>query len=266
MEPWRLWLQAAYLAAAGAAVGSFLNVCIDRLPAGRPILVSRSICDTCHRVLGPGDLVPLLSYLWLRGRCRSCHAPIPPRLFLVELLTGALFAVVALAFADSLFPQGVVLLLYAGLLIAIFFIDLEHQLVLDKVVYPALPVVLLLAPWGPPGTGAEGWGAYLSALGGGGAAFALFLAIYWAARSRDGMGAGDVKLSLLVGLMLGAPLIVVAVLLGFVTGGGVGVFLLASRRKGLKSPVPSATFLTGGAIVAMAWGNALWKWYLGLFG
>jgi leader peptidase (prepilin peptidase)/N-methyltransferase len=183
----------------------------------------------------------------------------------VELLTGALFAVVALAFADSLFPQGVVLLLYVGLLIAIFFIDFEHQLVLDKVIFPALPIVLLLAPWGPPGTGAEGWSAYLSALAGGGAALALFLAIFWVARSRDGMGAGDVKLSLLVGLMLGAPLVVVAVLLAFVTGGIVAVLLLAFRRKGLKSPIPSATFLTGGAIVAIVWGNALWEWYLGLF-
>lgn len=152
MEPLSLWLQVAFLAAVGTAVGSFLNVCIDRLPAGRPILMSRSICDTCHRLLGPRDLVPLLSYLWLRERCRSCHASIPPRLFLVELLTGALFAVVALAFADSLFPQGIVLLLYVGLLIAIFFIDLEHQLVLDKVVYPApFPSSSYWRLGGPPG-------------------------------------------------------------------------------------------------------------------
>ncbi len=79
------------------------------------------------------------------------------------------------------------------------------------------------------------------------------------------MGAGDVKLSLLVGLMLGVPLIAVGVLLAFVTGGIVAVLLLASRRKGLKSPVPFATFLTGGTLVAMLWGNALWEWYLGLF-
>ncbi|MSQ41271.1 MAG: prepilin peptidase [Dehalococcoidia bacterium] len=152
VEPLSLWLQVAFLAAVGTAVGSFLNVCIDRLPAGRPILMSRSICDTCHRLLGPRDLVPLLSYLWLRERCRSCHASIPPRLFLVELLTGALFAVVALAFADSLFPQGIVLLLYVGLLIAIFFIDLEHQLVLDKVVYPApFPSSSYWRLGGPPG-------------------------------------------------------------------------------------------------------------------
>lgn len=257
------WLRVAFAFGLGATVGSFLNVIVDRLPEGRPVLVSRSVCDTCHRRLSAADLVPVLSYLWLRGRCRSCGTSIPPRLLAVELLTGALFAYVAWAYPDSLLTEGAVLLLYGSLLIVIFFIDLERQLVLDKVVFPALPLALALAPWGPPATEAAGWDAYFPALAGGALSLALFGAIYLAA--RGGMGFGDVKLGALVGLMVGTPLVLVAVPLAFIAGGAVAGLLLATGRKSLKSPIPSATFLAGATVAAMLWGRPLLAWYLGLF-
>ena len=159
------------------------------------------------------------------------------------------------------------LMLYASLLILVFFIDLEHNLVLNKVVYPAIPVALLLAPLGPPGWSPDGIGgvsAYLTALEGGGFALLLFLLLFVV--SRGGMGAGDVKLSLLLGLMLGLPLTIIALPLAFITGGITAVLLVALRRKGMKSTMPFAPFLSGGALFVLFWGEPLLNWYLGLFG
>jgi len=257
-------VQVAFLAALGAVVGSFLNVCIDRLPQGASVLAPGSSCSSCHHPLGWRDLVPVVSFLWLRGHCKYCKAPIPRRLLLVEVLSSAIFALAAVAYSGTLFPQGAVFLLYASLLLVIFFIDLERQLVLDLLVYPALPIALLLAPWGPPGTDAPLAMGYWNAFIGGVFSALLFAGLYLAA--RGGMGFGDVKLSLLLGLMLGFPLILVAVPLGFIAGGAVAVVLLAAKRRTMKSPVPFAPFLAGASLVAMLGGTALMEWYLGLFG
>ena len=259
MDQLAFWIQLGFFTIAGMAVGSFLNVCMDRLPAGASIVAPQSACDVCHQRLGVLDLVPVFSYLWLRGRCRYSQTPIPRRILVVELFTGTVFAYIAAAYSTTLFPQGTVLFLYASLLIAIFFIDLEHQLILNKVVYPSLPIALALAPWGPPGWSTSGLDAYLLALQGGGFALVLFLVLFLAA--RGGMGAGDVKLGLLLGLMLGLPLTVLGLMLGFVAGGVAAILLVVIRRKGMKSAVPFAPFLTGGAIVTIFWGTPLLEWY-----
>ena len=248
----------------GLFVGSFLNVCIDRLPRGQSIIINPpSHCSTCNRKLSILDLVPLFSYLWLRGRCRYCQAPIPLRLTIVEGITGFLF--VSLYWQFGLGLELGISLIYTSLLVIIFVIDLENRLVLDKITYPAMILALAFSFFWPglgviSALGGVPLGRVLSSLAGGAlgfVAYALPLVL-----SRGGMGWGDVKLAALVGLMTGFPSVIVAVLLAWITGGLVAGVLLAFRIKGPKDPIPSATFLATSAMVTMLWGQAIWQWYL----
>ncbi len=247
----------------GLFVGSFLNVCIDRLPRGQSIIHPRSHCAVCNRELGTLDLLPIFSYLWLRGRCRYCRARIPLRLPIVEGVTGLLFALLYWKFGLGL-ELGIALI-YVSLLTAIFVIDLENQLVLDKVIYPAMALAFAFSFFWPGLEGisalpGEALGRAVSSLAGGAiglAAMALPFIIY-----RRGMGMGDVKLGALVGLMSGFPLVFVAILLSWIVGGVVAAILLALKIKGLKDPIPSATFLATSAMVTLLWGQTIWQWYL----
>ncbi len=235
----------------GFFVGSFLNVCIDRLPLGQSIIRPRSHCAACNRELGNLELIPLFSYLWLRGRCRYCQARIPIRLPVVEGMTALLFVLLYLKFGIGL--ELAISLVYISWLTVIFVIDLENQLVLDKVVYPGMALALAFSFFWP------GLGVISSLIGGaiGLAAMALPFIIY-----RRGMGMGDVKLGALVGLMSGYPLVFVAWLLAVVSGGLVAAMLLVFKLKRRGDPIPFAPFLATSAMVTLLWGQAIWQWYL----
>jgi len=232
-------------------VGSFLNVCIDRLPRGQSIIHPRSHCAACNRKLGNLDVIPIFSYLWLRGRCRYCQAPIPIRLPIVEGMTGLLFALLCWKFGLGL--ELGISLVYTCLLTTIFVIDLENQLVLDKVIYPGMALALAFSFFWPE------LGVVSALIGGaiGLAAMALPFIIY-----RRGMGMGDVKLGALVGLMSGYPLVAIALLLAVITGGLVAATLLAFKIKKRSDPIPFAPFLATSAMVTLLWGQAIWQWYL----
>jgi len=239
----------------GLFVGSFLNVCIDRLPRGQSIIHPRSHCAACNRKLGVIDVIPVFSYLWLRGRCRYCRAHIPLRLPIVEGMTGLLFALLLL-YCDWKFglgPELAISLVYTSLLTVIFVIDLENQLVLDKVTYPGMALAFAFSFFWP------GLGVVSSLEGGaiGLAVIALPFIIY-----RRGMGMGDVKLGALVGLMTGFPLVFVAILLSWITGGLVAAILLVFKVKKRSDPIPFAPFLATSAMVTLLWGQAIWQWYL----
>jgi len=247
----------------GLFVGSFLNVCIDRLPQGQSIFHPRSHCAACNRKLGILDLIPIFSYLWLRGRCHYCHAHIPIRLPIVEGTAGLLFALLCWKFGLGL--ELGISLVYTCLLILLFVIDLEKQLVLDKVIYPGIALAFAFSFFWPGIEGisalpGEALGRAVSSLAGGAiglAAMALPFILY-----RRGMGMGDVKMGALVGLMAGFPLVFVAILLSWIVGGVVAALLLALKIKGLKDPIPSATFLAVFAMVTLLWGQVIWQWYL----
>ncbi len=257
---------------AGIAIGSFLNVCIDRLPRHKSIVRGASHCDSCGRRLSVPDLIPLVSYLWLKGRCRYCNARIPFRVFLVELLTGGLFLLAFWRF--GLTPQFGISALWCCVFLVIIFIDWEQQLILNKVTYPMAVVALVilaldyfvpearilgnLAFW--PGDKP----AILSGVIGGAIGLGFFLLV--ALINPRGMGMGDVKLAGLIGLVTGFPLVVVALLIGILVGGGVAIALLLLKRKGRKDVIPYGTFLAIGPIVTLFWGADIFSWYQGLFG
>ena len=240
----------------GLFVGSFLNVCIDRLPLGQSIISPPSHCPACNRKLSVSDLVPVLSYLWLRGRCRSCQAKIPLRLPLVESVTAIIFGF--LFWQLGLGLELVVFLIYASLLIIIFVIDLEHQLVMDKISYPAMVIAFAFSFFLPePGV--------RNALVGGAVGSVIMALIYnivLLAFKREGLGFGDVKMAALMGLMLGFPLIIEALLLSWIGGGLVAVLLLLFKKKGRRDMIPTATFMAISTLITLLWGQDIYRWYL----
>jgi leader peptidase (prepilin peptidase)/N-methyltransferase len=255
----------------GMAVGSFLNVCADRLPAKQSLVRPPSHCPACSRRLAARDLVPVFSYLWLRGRCRYCKAHIPARVLWVEIATAALFA---LAYGQYGFSVELpIALLYIALFTLVFVIDLEHGLILNRIIYPALLAALVIAVFVPPSQLAHisGGVAYLmdslprlgivQAAIGGGIGFVLFFLIVIV--SRGGMGFGDVKLAALIGLVTGY-LAVEALLMGMILGGLVAVILLGFKIKKRKEAMPFGPFLAVAAVVTMLWGNEILNWYMNL--
>jgi leader peptidase (prepilin peptidase)/N-methyltransferase len=250
----------------GLAIGSFLNVCIDRLPRNESIVNPPSHCEVCQHRLAMKDNIPVFGYLRLRGRCRYCQAAIPRRLFWVELATGLIFAFLywwCVIFKPDLGIAAFgILAFYACLFIIIFVIDLEQGLILNKVVYPSMVVAFLLAlyPWPWLNQSIVMRAAY-SALGGG-IGFALFLLI--AIASRGGMGWGDVKLAALIGLAAGFPLVFLAIIMGAILGGIVAVAQVILKRKNLKGTIPFGPFLALAAMVTLLWGSSILSWYLGL--
>ncbi len=254
----------------GLAIGSFLNVCIDRLPRKKSLAFPPSHCDTCQHPLSIKDLAPVFSYLWLRGRCRYCATRIPLRSLLVEIISGCL-----LPFSywyHGLSAEFAVTAVYSYIFVVIMFIDWEHQLILNKITYPAALAALIISffhqpigiveislPWPVVADGISG---IINSLIGGMAGFILFLIpilIY-----PRGMGWGDVKLAGLIGLALGFPLAIIALFIGIFIGGLVAIILLLSKRKGRKDAIPYGTFLAIGPIVTLFGGSAILNWYLGL--
>jgi len=248
----------------GAAVGSFLNVCIDRLPAGKSLVYPPSHCDACQRRLSPKDLIPVFSYLWLRGHCRYCQAPIPRRLFWVEVGSGLLFAFTYWHYGLSV--EFAIIAFYGCLFIVLGVIDLEHKLILNKITYPAAVVALIISIF-LPSMGITGfslpWPEIVNGVIGGaiGFGFLLIPALVY----PEGMGWGDVKMAALIGLVTGFPLVFVALLTGIILGGLVAGILLLLRVKKRKDAIPFGPFLSLATIATLLWGSAILNWYLGLF-
>ena len=238
----------------GLVLGSFLNVVIARLPDGRSVVHPPSACPACGSSIRWHDNIPVLSWLWLRARCRSCQARISWRYPAVELLTAVLFLLAARRFGAS--PDlGPALLLLAAL-VAITGIDLNHQIIPDVITLPGVAVGAAVAIALHPAAWLD---TLFGVLVGGG----LFLVIILA--SGGGMGGGDMKLGAMIGAFLGWKLVLLAILVGVFAGGAVAIGLLVSGIKGRKDPVPFGPFLALGAMVSLLWGNTLLAWYLSRF-
>ncbi len=236
----------------------------DRVPGSLSLVRPRSYCDSCRRTLASIDMVPLLSYAWLRGKCRYCKAEIPFRVFLVEAVTAVLFLAVFLLY--GLGVEFVVVSACLSLLVVISLVDLEHGLILDVMVFPSIVLLLLLAPfWSEIGYSRSFMGdetllaslanSSLSGLG----AFIAFLVV--AMINPAGMGGGDVKFAPVLGLMVGFPGILMAIWLSVIGGGLLAIFLIVTRRKSRKDSIPFGPFMAIGAAVALIAGSSLITWY-----
>lgn len=242
----------AFAAAMGAAVGSFLNVVVYRLPRGESLVHPPSHCPGCDHVIRPYDNVPVLAWMWLRGRCRDCRIRIPARYPGVEAVTGALAVGVVLTQSSA---RGIALgLVLVGVLVPVTLIDFDHQIIPNKITLPAAVAALVIGAV----TGPSHLPAQLIA----GAAAAGFFLVFWLAYPR-GMGLGDVKLAGVLGLFLGAS-VAVAIMVGVVLGTVVGAAVMARTgvAEGRKVKVPFGPFLAAGGIVALFAGHAILHWYL----
>ncbi len=262
------YLYAIFITLVGLAIGSFLNVCIDRLPLKKSIVSPPSHCDSCEHKLGVLDNIPLFSYIFLGGKCRYCKARIPLRVLLVEAIAGALFLITYLRFGLSL--QTLITLFWICVFILVIFIDWERQLILNVITYPmALIAVILLAVNSfVPGVNFYGdrifvpqTSLYSGLLSG---AFLLVVFLLIAIFRPGSMGMGDAKLVTLIGLVSGFPLVIFSMIIGILIGGVVAIILLATKKKGRKDVIPYGTFLAIGPIVAMLLPGGVMNWYLSL--
>ncbi|MGE0393322.1 MAG: A24 family peptidase [Vicinamibacterales bacterium] len=252
------WLVAGLAGLLGLVVGSFLNVCIYRLPRGQSIVWPGSRCGACGRTLRWYENVPVLSWLVLRGRCRTCRAAISATYPAVEAATGVLFLGGYLV--HGLHPLLPVRLTFASLLVVLFVIDLRHRILPDRITLSGIAIGLGASVALPPGPASAFAGA---ALGGG-----LLWAIsegYFRLRGREGLGFGDVKMLAMIGAFLGWELTLLTLFVASLAGSVAGLALIATRRGDLQSALPFGTFLTIGALVAAGVGDRLVAWYAGLY-
>jgi leader peptidase (prepilin peptidase) / N-methyltransferase len=246
------------LAVFGAVVGSFLNVCIYRLPRRESLNFPSSHCTSCDRPLSWYENVPILSWFVLRGRCRTCQARISAQYPIVEGVTAAVFVAGYLIYGPT--PLLAARLLFACAMIVLFAIDLHHQILPNVITVPGIVIGFVLSIVLPPG-----WvSSLIGLLAGGGLLFAIAEA-YYRLRGIEGLGMGDVKMLAMIGAFLGWKLMLVTLVLASFAGSFVGIGLMAFGRGGMKAALPFGTFLAVGALVAAVAGDPLLEWYLGLY-
>lgn len=236
----------------GLIVGSFLNCIIYRLETEQSFLKGRSFCPQCKHLLSFWDLIPVFSFLFLKGRCCYCRKKISLQYPLVEIFTALIFLQIANC---QNFINFIYLIIIACFLIIIFVYDLKHYIILNKVIYPAIIVALIYNLFFDQ--------FIFLILVGLGAALPFFLIV--AASKGKWMGGADIKLAFLMGLLLGWPNILTALFLAFLIGAFFGLILMALKRKNLKSEIPFAPFLISGTFIALFWGEKLITWYMSLF-
>ena len=258
----------------GLEIGSFLNCVIYRLYKKESFVKGRSYCPSCKHTLSWQDLIPIFSFLLLRGRCRYCHKKISWQYPLVEFATGILFILTFYYFFPTTLVQYLIiacLLSVIGFLVIIFVYDFKHFIILDKVIYPAIGAALLYRLFEVCDLGfafASEFGIWnfkqlIYALVSAFFASSFFLAIFLISRGRW-IGFGDVKLAVLMGLLLGFPNILIALFFAFFIGAIIGIGLIIFGGKKIKSQVPFAPFLTAGTIFALFFGKMTIEWYLSL--
>jgi leader peptidase (prepilin peptidase) / N-methyltransferase len=269
----------AAAAVVGAVIGSFLNVVIHRVPREESIAFPASHCPSCGTAIRPYDNIPVVSWAVLRGRCRSCRAPISARYPAVELLTAVLFAL------TFWLHSGLTLslpfdLAFVAALVALAFIDAEHMILPNAITYPGLALALVargvvpniygVASFGASHPATPAWllsigGAILGALVGGG--FLWLVGWLWERlRGVEAMGLGDVKMMFMVGAYLGWPLTLLTIFVGVLAGSIAGVAVMLRRGdRDMQLLLPFGIFLSAGALVSLLFGSAIIDWYVAKF-
>jgi leader peptidase (prepilin peptidase) / N-methyltransferase len=244
-------------AAFGALVGSFLNVCIYRLPLSKSVVWPASACPQCGRLLAWYENIPVVSWMVLRGRCRTCAAPIRVRYPIIEAVTATMFALAWWQYGPSVLLAS--RLVFGCVLIVLFAIDLEHHLLPNAITLPGIVAGVVFSFFTEPGWKASLLGVLL----GGGVLYGIAEA-YYRVRHEEGLGMGDVKMLAMVGAFLGWKLTLVTLMLASLSGSVIGLLLIVSGRGDMKYALPFGTFLALGAAAAATVGAPLLQWYLGL--
>ncbi len=243
----------------GTLVGSFLNVCIYRIPAGKSVVRPRSFCPTCGKPIAWYQNIPIFSYLFLRGCCFNCGVKISLRYPAIEALTGALFVMVVWSFGIA--PWTPFYLLFVAGLITITFIDLDHQIIPDVISLPGILVGLLSVFFVP-------WITWVDSIGGvllGGGLLYLVAELYFLLKKKEGMGGGDIKLLAMIGAFLGWKAVFPVIFLSSLIGTMVGIPLMYFTKSSGGLAIPFGPFLSVGAVIWLFWGSSILSWYFSFF-
>jgi len=264
----------------GLLVGSFLNVVIHRLPKMMELgwqqqcaelrgeqlvqaepytLISpRSACPHCNHLIGAAENIPVISYLWLRGKCKSCHAAISPRYPVIEVISGLLCGFAAYHFGYGLAAAGAILLIWA--LLALTAIDIDTQLLPDSITLPLIWLGLILNL-------NDAFTSLHDALLGAVCGYLVLWTVYWLFKlitGKEGMGYGDFKLLAALGAWMGWQLLPLIIILSSLVGAVVGITLIVALKHGRNIPIPFGPYLAGGGLIALFWGQTLTQGYLQL--
>jgi leader peptidase (prepilin peptidase)/N-methyltransferase len=244
----------------GLCIGSFLNVCIYRLPSSMSIVSpSRSICPKCNSAISFYDNIPVFSYLWLKGRCRHCQASISLRYPMVELLTGII--ALDIFFMFGLTPAGIIYFIFISSLLVITFIDIDHQIIPDVITLPGIPIGLAVSFVLPAITFKT---SLLGMLAGGGSLW-IVAWTYSLITRKEGMGGGDIKLLAMIGAFIGWKGVIFAIFAASVAGTFVGLTVMLVKGKNLKFAIPFGPFLSIGAMSYLFFGEKILAWYFHSF-
>ncbi len=254
----------AFVFAFGACVGSFLNVCIYRLPEGLSIVTPPSSCPKCKQLIKPYDNIPVFSYLILRGKCRNCKAPFSPRYAIVEFITGIFAILVLLKFGISY--ATLIYFFFIATLITITFIDIDHYLIFDIITYPMIAIGLVLSYFHAelgllPGVSLKS--SMIGAASGAGF-FLLIAGGYYLIRKKEGMGLGDVKLLAMLGAFLGIKSVFFIVFGSSVIGAIYGIPYTMLVKKDSQHLIPFGPFLAGAAVIYLFYGEQIIDAYIRL--
>ena len=253
-----LYLIEIFVFIFGLCIGSFLNVCIYRLPASQSIAHPRSKCQKCDTSIAFYDNIPVLSFVWLKGRCRHCGEKIGLRYPTVEILTGLLALATFLKF--GLKVEALIYFTFIASLLVVTFIDLDHRIIPDMITLPGIPICFA-ASFALPAINYKA--ALLGILVGGGSLF-LVAWVYSLITKKDGMGGGDIKLLAMMGALLGWQGVVFTIFVSSLVGTLSGLAVMLHSRKGMKLAVPFGPFLAFGGITFIFFGTPIIQWYFNL--
>jgi leader peptidase (prepilin peptidase)/N-methyltransferase len=263
----------------GLIIGSFLNVCILRIPGGKSIVLPASACPKCGAPILPYDNIPVLSWLLLRGKCRACKTPISPMYPVVEMLTGLLF--LACFYAFGLTPEALKWAAFAAIMVVLVFTDLRERILPDVVNFTGFGIGLAFSLFTKPIDGTALWIAnrvfdfpppapvlsFVDAILGAAVGSGLLWIVsegYFRLRGREGMGLGDVKMMLMAGAFLGVKRVLLTIFVGAVLGSVLGILFILVRRKGSDYELPFGTFLGAAALLVVFYGTPAVNWYQSL--
>jgi leader peptidase (prepilin peptidase)/N-methyltransferase len=242
----------------GAVVGSFLNVCVCRLPHDQSVVSPPSRCPKCQSRIAWYDNVPILSYLILRGKCRRCGEPISGQYPLVELITAFLSLALFVTFGPSFIY--LVLFVFCCAMVTLTFIDLEHRIIPDAITLPGIVLGFAVSFFIPH----FGWLNSLIGILAGGGSLLLIACLYQVVTKKEGMGGGDIKLLAMMGAFFGWKAVLFIIFVASLAGSVIGIAIMAAQKKDSTLAIPFGPFLASAAVVYIFYGNRIIYWYLNL--
>jgi len=249
------WLLLSLIFIFGLCIGSFLNVCIYRIPESKSIISPGSMCPSCGNPIKFYDNIPVLSFIILRAKCRNCNACISLRYPLVEILTGFFALSVFIKFGSSI--EAPIYFIFIATLLVITFIDIDHRIIPDLISLPGIVFFFIASLTISTISIID---SFIGILAGGGILFAI-AEIYWRITGKEGMGGGDVKLLAMIGALIGWQGVLFTIFVSSLVGTIIGIIVMLIQGKNLKLAIPFGPFLSIGAVVYVFFGNEFINWY-----